>query len=175
MTLGRWAMICAVGLMGATPAAAKWNYCYTGTPPAGVNDYVEMPPRPFGFEMALLPHTFRKLCNGDHEPEAAHIRRLVAEALECSEKSDLAQRIEGLLTATPAQLLQGYFDLTSPPNGPAWTRVCLAADRASVAHLSFADTWYFDSPDAVADSERMKELITRLTELSAALRALGPN
>ena len=51
--------------LAASPAAAKWHYCYDGDAPAGVNRYTDYPPRTFGFEIAVLPYNFKRLCGVD--------------------------------------------------------------------------------------------------------------
>ena len=161
--------IAAISLMlalAASPAAAKWHYCYDGDAPAGVSRYTDYPPRPFGFEITLLPHNFKRLCGVDAVVEADHVRRIMAEYLECSAASDLALRIEAILGTDRIDLLENYF--AEQPSGAAWDAVCAAARAASVEHLAFGDTWYFDSPNAAQDRARLDALLAALNNLSEA-------
>lgn len=155
--------------LAASPVSAKWHYCYDGAMPAGVNRYTDYPPRPFGFEIALLPATFKKLCGQDHLAEADHVRRLVAEHLECPPDSDLSMRIESILLAPKAEALGHYFGAATSPNGPEWNNVCDQASLASVQNLAFADTWYFDSPTPAQDRAKLDALLAALNELSEVL------
>ena len=162
--------IAAISLMlalAASPAAAKVHYCYDGAAPEAVNRYTDYPPRTFGFEIAILPHNFKRLCGQDAVAEAGHIRRIVAEYLECSAESDLARRINAILGTDNAGLLANYFN--DQPSGAEWNAVCDAARDASVEHLAFADTWYFDSPTQTQDRARLDALLAALNELSEVL------
>ena len=152
--------------LAASPAAAKWHYCYDGDAPAGVNRYTDYPPRTFGFEIAVLPYNFKRLCGVDATGEAGHIRRIVADYLECSAGSDLAQRIEAVLGTDHDALLANYF--TKPPSGANWDAVCAAARVATIEHLAFGDTWYFDSPHPAQDRARLDALLAALNILSEA-------
>ncbi len=164
-------MLVATTVLAAGPALAKWHYCYDGATPEGVNVYTEMPPRNFGFEFVLLPATFKRLCGLPADTEAAHVRRLVAEALECPPDSDLALRIDAVLTAAKTEALARYFGASEVPGGPHWDAVCQAAARASVARLAFGDTWYFDSADAALDKARLVALTDALEALTLHLAA----
>ena len=70
-----------------------------GDPPIAVNPYPEMPPRTFGFmDWALWPHVMKKLCGLPFEEEGEHVRRIVADFLECTAASDVATEVEDMLS-----------------------------------------------------------------------------
>ena len=154
------------GLIG-TPALAKWDYCYYGEPPEGVNTYPEMPPRSFGFGYAAVPFAFKRLCGLPALEEAEHVRRIVQVYLQCSPNSDLVQEIEQGLTATNERLALNYFAEGIFPTSPQWDVVCDAAKDASSATLAFGDTWYYDSPTPFSDQERIEALFTAIRAWSS--------
>ena len=161
-------LLVALFACAATSAQAKWDYCYYGTPPAGVNEYPEMPPRSFGFGYAAVPYAFKRLCGHPAQDEADHVRRIVRVYLECSPDSDLAQEIETGLTASDDRLILNYFPETQTiPATAEWHAVCEAAKDASSATLAFGDTWYYDSPTPDGDSRRVMALFDAIDAWSA--------
>lgn len=149
----------AVIILGltASPAVAEWHYCYSGPPPEGVALYMDFPPRPVGFEYAVLPFSFKRLCGLDAEQEAAHIRRLVREDLQCTAGSDLSNEIDLMLKANLQELSDNYFGQPVDRAGHAWAQVCKAAEVATVATLRFVSTWAFD--EAVEPLQKRADMI----------------
>ena len=161
--------ICLAVMVNGSPAFANWANCYVDDVPAGLNRYPEYPPRSVRFERFVLPQTFKRLCALPADTETKVIRELVANVLQCSVESDLAQRIDGLLTAPVSEIFQSYFKVTSAPSGPEWDAVCEAASAASIQNLSYGNSWYFDSDVPESDWARFDALLEALRNLSASL------
>ena len=163
-----------ISLALAGPAHAKWDYCYSGPPPEGVNEYTEMPPRTFGvMDYALWPHVMKRLCGLPHEAETQAVRRLVADELECSAGSDIAADVESALTVPTAMASGALFGQAIPPKGPEWDVVCAAAEKASVQSLRFGYEWRFDSETPEADQANLNALMDALGAMSEALNGGG--
>ena len=155
------AILTLLAFLAAAPAWAKWDYCYVGTPPAGVSEYPDMPPRTFGFEIAAVPYIFKRMCGLPHEDEALHVMRIVEDYLQCSPESDLARDVRRGLTQSDRDMSATYYtDL--PRAGFKWNQLCLAAASATVENMAFADRWYYDSARPEDDQVRMEDLLQAL-------------
>ena len=169
MSLGRVAWLMAI--LGASPAFAEFDYCYTDPPEGVTQTDTDAATNPFfGFEYAMMPWAAKSICGLDVADEVATVRRAY-QTLGCTQQSEVGQQFEAELANTDAVTIKKAViggaaapDLTTPE----WQAFCAVAADIQLLDAQFKDDASLTDDDKMM-IEQMEPLWRRLFEISETL------